>query len=76
MKIQTEKLKRYEATLNRIIFQAQNWQRLMELREETGRGVTETHRAILRACLGNAYEAAAALGMSRRQLLRRVNRTA
>ena len=76
MKAQTEKLKRYEAALNRIVFQAQNWQRLMELWQETGRGVTETHRAILRAYLGNAYEAAAALGMSRRQVLRRVNRKA
>jgi len=72
MKAQTEKLKRYEAALNRIIFQAQNWKRLMELWEETGRGVTDIHRAILRAYLGNAYDAAAALGMSRREVLHRV----
>jgi hypothetical protein len=72
MKTPTDKVQRYEAALRRIIYQAESWKRLMEHWEETGRGVTDTHRAILRAYLGNAREAAAALGMSRRQLLRRV----
>jgi len=68
------KTQRYEAVLNGIIMQAQNWKRLMDMREETGQGVTETERAVWRACLGNAYDAAMALGLSLEELLNRVSK--
>jgi len=54
MKTRTDEVQRYEAALRRIVYQAKSWKRRMEHWEETGRGVTDTHRAILRAYVGNA----------------------
>jgi hypothetical protein len=67
-----EKLDRYEATLNGIISQARSWKQTMDVLDEIGQGVTERDRAIWRAYLGNAYDAAMALGLSRQELLKRV----
>jgi hypothetical protein len=72
MEAETEKAKRYEAALNGIIFRARGWKQLMDVWEEVGEGVTEIDRAIWRAYLGNAYDAAMALGLSRQELLKRI----
>jgi hypothetical protein len=66
-----EKLERYEAALNGIISQARRWKLGMDVLDEIGQGVTERDRAIWRAYLSNAYDAAMALGLSRQELLER-----